>query len=247
MAFRSTRPRQEPPPPPRGESVLTIPDALLAWGRDAARAVTWARDWAQEVTELVARSEQAPLDERATEELLSRLEGLVVEAIRFERSDLLEGLDIQTMEWLGLAVTFDMSGESVSVGREGTFTWSEVRVLHQAWEQALLAKRLREEGSGGEGYPPPEPLGAMALRSLKLLRSEWPEARIGDVTPSEEHVCISCAKLLTTLAIELDGDLHYCGACWSENIGEPARRGQEAILTARRKAQAQASKRSRSN
>lgn len=249
MAFRSTRSRAGlPPPPSKAESVLTVPDALLDWGREPSRVVGWPRDWAAEVRELAVRSEEGALDEKLTQQLLSRLEALVVEAIRAGRSDLLVGLDVQTMEWLGLAVTFEVGDAPVTVGRTGTFSWSEVRVLHEAWEHAVLAKRLREEGSGGDGYPEPEQLRSATAKMVKVMnaiREEWSDldVRVATVLPSEEHVCISCDRVLGVTSVELEGDLRYCGRCWSQRIDQPAKRATEMLLEQRRKAEAAAAAR----
>lgn len=244
MAFRSTRPRAAlPPPPSKAESVLTVPDALLDWGREPSRVVDWPRDWAAEVRELAAHSENGALDEKLTQQLLSRLEALVVEAIRAGRSDLLVGLDVQTMEWLGLAVAFESGADTVTIGRAGTFSWSEVRVLHEAWEHAVLAKRLREEGSGGEGHLDPESLQAATAkvaRVMNAIREEWEDldARISSVAPSEEHTCVSCEGALGVTSVELEGDLRYCGHCWSERIDLPAKRAEAMLLEQRRRAEA---------
>ena len=214
--FRSRTSRFAPPPPNRAESTLTVPDELLEWGRAPERVVTWSRDWAREVADLAARSLEAPLDEKATERFLSRLEALVVEAIRAGRPDLLTGLDVQTAEWLGLQYAFTLAdGTPLTIGSEGQFGWSEVRVLTEAFQHATLAKQLREEGSGGDGWPEPDGLGRLAVRGLGLVREVFPSARVSEARPVASFACVACGTEEGSTRVEVDGGALYCSACWS--------------------------------
>lgn len=213
MAFRSTRSR-EVVAPPSAESTLTVPDALLDWGSDPTRVVSWSRDWSREVRDLASRSLDSPLGDKDTQKLLARLEALVVEAIRAGRPDLLLGLDMQTAEWLGLNYSFeDTSGRRLSFGSEGAFGWAEVRVLTEAFKCATLAKQLRAEGSGGEGWPEPEGLGALALHLL-MVREEFPSARIAEAGPPASFACEVCGDTGGVTRIEVAPGVFYCRACW---------------------------------
>lgn len=207
--------RQAPAPPPPVEAIstLTVPDALIAWGRDPERAVQWPRDWAREVAELADASTRRPLTEREGEVFLSRLEALVCEAIRADRPDLLTGLDMQTAEWLGLSYSFPFDGQQLTIGKGGVFSWSEVRVLTSAFQAATKA---RETGVQG---PELSALPRAAVRVKSLLAAVFPDAEIGEVRPDEEDfACASCGEVGSSVKITTDYGAVHCSPCWREKI-----------------------------
>ena len=206
--------RQEPAPTPEpAVSTLVVPDALIAWGREPERAMGWSRDYAREVAEFAARGREHPLSETDAECLLSRLEALAVEAVRAGRGDLLLGLDVQTAEWLGLTYEIPLDGQRVSVGRDGTLTWSEVRVLSSAYEAAIVARE-----SGG---PDPSRLARAAVRAKNLALSVFPGALIELVGPEEpDPPCASCGQPLRSVKIDALDQL-YCAPCWRLKTARP--------------------------
>lgn len=212
--MRVARRHQAPPPPPvEAVSTLTVPDALLAWGRDPERALRWSRDWAREVEELADASKRRPLTEREGEVFLSRLEALVCEAIHADRPDLLTGLDMQTAEWLGLSYSFPFDGQRLTIGQGGAFSWSEVRVLTAAFQAATKAREA------GAEVPDPSALPRAAVRVKSLLASIFPDAEIGEVRPDEEDsACASCGGAGSSVKITTDYGAVYCSACWREKI-----------------------------
>lgn len=211
--MRVRRPRPPPPPPELAISTLTVPDALIAWGREPERAMGWPRDYAREVAELASQGHDLPLSEADAERLLSRLEALAVEAVRAGRHDLLLGLDVQTAEWLGLTYEIPLDGQRVSVGRDGTLTWSEVRVLSSAYEAAIVARE-----SGG---PDPSRLARAAVRAKNLVFSVFPGALIESVGPEEpDPPCASCGQPLRSVKIDALDQL-YCAPCWRLKTARP--------------------------
>lgn len=209
--MRVRRQEQESPAPEPAVSTLVVPDALIAWGRDPERAVGWPRDWAREVEELAARGREQALSEAEGERLLSRLEALVGEAVLAGRSDLLVGIDVQTAEWLRLSCEFPFDGQRVSVGRDGTFSWSEVRVLSSAFESA----RANEI----EGSPDPAKIARAAVRAKNLVSQVFPDATIFAVEPeTDEAPCASCGAPLPSVRITTESDFVYCSPCWRSKI-----------------------------
>jgi len=204
--------RQEPAPTPEpAVSTLVVPDALITWGREPERAMGWSRDYAREVAELAARGREHPLSETDAERLLSRLEALAVEAVRAGRGDLLVGIDVQTAEWLRLSCEFPFDGQRVSVGRDGTFSWSEVRVLSSAFESA----RANEI----EGSPDPAKIARAAVRAKNLVSQVFSDATIFALEPeTDEAPCASCGAPLPSVRIATESDFVYCSPCWRSKI-----------------------------
>jgi hypothetical protein len=89
----------------RETHILQIPQPLLDWGKQDEVAIHFAMPWAHEVEEILQRAGDRTCGPKTTDTLLSRLEGLVGEAMRAERTDLLVGFDLFTAEWLGLVWT----------------------------------------------------------------------------------------------------------------------------------------------
>lgn len=193
-------------------STLTVPDELLAWGREPERALSWPRDWARDVTELARRSETEPLDEKLCETFLCRLEGLVDEAVRAGRSDLLVGLDVQTAEWLDLKFSLPVGDRQVSLGRTGDFSWSEVRRLAEARSTAVAAQEA------GKPTPDPAAIGKVVLRAKDLLAEVFPTAQIGAIEPEPEEPdsCAACREPLGCVSLDADQETKYCLRCWLE-------------------------------
>lgn len=203
----------QPPPPVEAVSTLTVPDALIAWGREPDRAMRWSRDWAREVAELAEASKRRPLTEREGEIFLSRLEALVCEAIHADRPDLLTGLDMQTAEWLGLSYSFPFDGQKLTVGRNGLFSWSEVRVLTSAFQAARSAREA------GIQAPDPADLGRVAVRVKAMLAAAFPDAEIGEAEPEDEDsACASCGGVGFAVKIMTDYGAVHCSPCWRDKI-----------------------------
>jgi hypothetical protein len=206
------RNREAPPPPPKSISTLQVPDALLEWGRDPARVVTWSRDWAQEVAALAAASEDAPLTESVTQRLLARLEALVAEAVAAGRADLLVGLDMQTAEWLGLQYGVTVGDRRVALGKGGDFDWSETRVLTEAHQRAVETKQLQSSPED----PDPAALASVALRAMDLVHEVFPGAKLSAAGPTGTFACVACGDTSGSVRVETDFESEYCRACWSK-------------------------------
>ena len=210
VARRYEAPR---PAPEVAVSTLTVPDALLAWGRHPERALRWTRDWAREVAELAETSRSRPLNEREGEIFLSRLEALVCEAIQADRHDLLTGLDMQTAEWLGLSYSFPFDGQKLTVGKNGVFSWAEVRLLTSAFQAATEARRQ------GAETPDPSQLARAAVRVKSLLSGIFPDARIGEIGPEGQDLpCASCGEADFSVKITTDYGSVYCSPCWRSKV-----------------------------
>jgi len=193
------------------EHVLTVPEALLAWAAEPARAIAMARPYAAEVTQLLSRGE---LSQPETEVLLNRLEAIASEAVREGRADLLVGLDVQTAEWLGLTFVVEAAHGPMEVGpdpatqafpaREPEWTFGEVAVVAAAGPDAV----------------------DLAVRAKALLAQAFgPDAdedgrdftcpRIRAVTLAEPESCIACAGPLRAVSVRSSAGA-YCVRCWSE-------------------------------
>ncbi len=199
-------------PPFTLDHELTIPDPLLAWGKDPSRAMHWARPWAEEVEQIIAK---APLDVTGTETLLSRLEGLVGEAVKAGRADLLGGLDMQTAEWLGLRLVVESEHGPIRIGpdpwsqqfagaKQPEWTYGEVRAVMTANDPAATRAAIKAK----------EVL--LALFPLDVPENEFVSARIGAVF-HEDHTlsCVACTGPFGPVSLRTEAG-GYCWDCWSE-------------------------------
>jgi hypothetical protein len=207
MAYKSAARRSSKTHAPADltETVLTIPDALLAWALEPGRQVHWSFPFGQEVATMVEDARDTPLRPEDTERLLSRLDGLVSAAVKEGRQDLLVGFDFQTAEWLGLNFHVETERGPMHIGPdprtrpfEGSpqpqWTYSEVR--------AVVDHRSREAAS-------------VAWAAKALLAEAFPESRISVMTlDAPEVLCVACGKPSSSVMMATDAG-EYHGRCWS--------------------------------
>ena len=170
--------------------VVKIPDELLEWGKSPI-CTRFARPWATEIEKLCA----SPIaEERKYRELMSMLEALCVEAIRANRRDLLDGIDLLSAEYIGIKYKFEFFGKMIGIGHGERYSWSELRgVLATADpESALLA----------------------VDRAKALLEQAFPRARL-EVHDAQEVQAVCSACQTTTARVMLDtAQSSLCGPCW---------------------------------
>ena len=194
---RGRRGRKEParPPPPVHE--LTIPDELVAWGKDPARARSWAAPWGHEVEKMLKLGAEKVLNGRETEALLSRLEALCIEAIRAGQDALLVGIDLFTADWLGLRYTFETKDGPVTLGKDVSYA-----ELHT----------MIESGVDQEGV-------AFALACKRLVTDAFPQAQIGAIIDAKEaaaEACFGCGTTDAMVMLSMETGSQYCAPCWEE-------------------------------
>jgi hypothetical protein len=182
---------------------LTVPDELLAWGKDIQRAHSFARPWAHELERLIAHGQETPLDDVASEMFINRYEALCHEAVRHGRHDLLAGVDLFSAEWMGLKYTFETStGRTVSFGRGGRYAYGELRAV-------LKCPSARERGEEAFEF----------LEEVKdLLSDSFPKARIGAMMATDEASsrCADCGTTEAFVYLTQDTGSVHCGACWKQ-------------------------------
>jgi hypothetical protein len=175
---------------------VTIPDDLLAWGKQPEVAIHFARPWAHDIEALAAKEQ---LDRRETRALMARLEALCAEAIRAGHPELINGLDTRTAERLNIAYSFETpEGRKIEIGRGKRYTWTEMR--------AVLATA-----------DPKEALKAVD-RTKDLLAKVFPGVRISkvsDSTQDDPDQCSSCGTTTSQVMMTTVHDTHHCGACWA--------------------------------
>lgn len=179
---------------------LHVPDELLAWGLEPDVAIHFVRPWAHDVRVLIDKAERdGPLDAVDRERFLSRLEGLVREAVVAGRHELLLDLDLCTARWLRLRYVFSDGEREVSLGSQRNSTWS------YAETRAAL-----------ESPDPPAAMRAMT-EVRALLRGTFRGARFKAVAPpGPEPKCTGCGTVMPTVTLAFGPGTEYCGACWSE-------------------------------
>lgn len=180
---------------------LTIPDALLAWGSDPKICLSWPRPWAQEVAELVARAAKAPLEPEATERLLDALDALCACAARQGRHDLLAGIDMLSAEWLNMTYVFERGGRRVTLGRNGTWTYQEMRLVLAQDDPAEALRR------------------AEVVKDL--IGDVFPNAQIGGMMSVDEEgdpswECAGCGDRENPVMLSTDTGGQICGSCYSQ-------------------------------
>ena len=180
---------------------LTVPDELLAWGKDIQRAHSFARPWAHELERLIAHGQENPLDDVASEMFINRYEALCHEAIRQGRHDLLGGVDLLSAEWMGLKYTFATStGQTVSFGRGERYTYAELRTV-------LSCPAVCERATDAFGF----------LEGVKdLLSDSFPRARVSAMLDTDEPSsrCVDCGTTEAAVYMTQDTGSVHCGACW---------------------------------
>lgn len=195
---RGHRDREATTQEPAPVHELTIPDELLAWGTDPVVARSFVRPWAHEVEKLVRQGAEDPLDGRATERLLARLEALCFEAIRAGRHELLLGFDLYTADWLGLVYEFEVDGRRGGFGRGQRWSYSELHTLAQANLDSGAARFVED--------------------CKALIAGVFPQGRIGGIlsteTPRRCPGC-GCEDAVTWVAIE---STEYCRSCYSDLV-----------------------------
>lgn len=191
-------------------STLHVPDALLDWGRDPARAIHFSRDWVSDIEAILRSADEEPLDWHDAERLLSRVEGLAVDAILAGRGDLLLGLDVQTAEWLRLSVSIETAHGTMRVGLgPGAWSWRELRAV---WAGASAPR----EPDG----PDPDRAAAIAWKAKELLSEVFPEARITGVAPAHDQLCDSCGTPCGSVTIVTESGGAQCSRCRVQMTGE---------------------------
>lgn len=194
---------------------LTIPDELIAWGKDPSRAKCWAAPWAHEIEKMI--SAPGSLGPKQATALFSRLEALCAEALREERGDLLLGLDTYSAARLGLVYHLREGDRSVSLGAGRDVDYAEV--------EALLEARVDHEGA------------LDAVEAKNLLGEVFPNGRVHamvDLVESEEASCPGCGSDLGAISFEMESGSRYCRACWSYLTGPWPRvtyRGTKLVVT----------------
>lgn len=191
---------------------VTIPDELIAWGKDPEVEVAFAGAWASKLDALAKRGAGRPLSHDDTERMLSLLTALCHEAVRAGREDLLGGIDTFLAQWIGLhyRLTFE-DGRMMEIGRGGRYTWGETR--------AILAT-----GVPKEALP-------IVERIKDMLLEAFPTARISDirdVADEPSDTCGSCGGGDAQVMISTEHGTHYCGKCWASLTGAPKFRPKKA-------------------
>jgi hypothetical protein len=200
---------------------LTIPDALIAWGKQPEVAVHFHRPWAHEVERIAAEGAETPLDTRGTERLLARLEALCFEAIRHGEGALLLGLDMFTAEWLSLVFSWPKGDETVSIGRGKKWSYQEVRALLDcptASESLDVCEKVKD-----------------------LFSDAFPQARIGAIIDAREATpdrCASCGGEDSPVMFTMESGNRYCGKCWSSMTSRAPAIPEEKKKKGRRKGRA---------
>lgn len=185
---------------------VTIPDALIAWGKQPEVEVTFAGSWASKLDTLAKRGSTGhPLTHDETEHMLSLVTALCREAVRAGREDLVRGIDLFLAQWINLhyKLTFE-DGRSLEIGRGGRYTWGETRAILQT-------------GAAAEVLPQVE-------RVKNLLAEAFPGARVAEIRdelsdPRPSDTCGSCGQGGMSVMISTEHDTHYCGKCWAMMIG----------------------------
>jgi len=195
---------------------LTIPDALIEWGKQPDVAVRFHRPWAHEVERMVEEGGDEPLRGRQTERLLARLEALCNEAIRHDRGELLLGFDLFTAEWLGLVFSWPKPDGGVeSIGRNKRWDYQEARALIAC---PTAVERL-----------------PFCERAKDLISEVFPRARIGAIIgpDPEPEQCAGCGAEDVAVMFTLESDSDYCGKCYRDLTGampvidkKPKKRGK---------------------
>jgi hypothetical protein len=186
----------EPPKPPPSLRRLSIPDELLAWAREPERRIGWSIDYAADIDRLLAG--RRPMPDAARRALLSRLEGLVGEAVRAGRHDLLLGLDAATAALLGLRYGFEVQGRRVTLGsrppedRSGEWwTFGEVETIREAGEDAYEA-----------------------ARAAKAVLAEVFEDATVEAVEREPRACASCGATDASAMVATTHGTEHCAKCW---------------------------------
>ena len=175
---------------------VTIPDDLMAWASDPAVEMTFKRPWARQVLEFVAEGRDRTLGPERTKVFFARLDGLVSEALRAGRADLLLGFDTMTAEYLGLRITFQTRHGELDVGRTGQAPWSF----------SELAAVIRAKA--------PEAFDA-AVKAKMEITEIFPDARVGEVVLEKDkpdEKCASCGAGGFSVMIHTDDA--YCRRCY---------------------------------
>jgi hypothetical protein len=192
---------------------MLIPDDLLDWGKMPENAIRFARPWATEISDILARK-SGTLGPRDCAIVLARLEALCAEAVRYGRADLLGGLDTMTAEQLGLVCAFGFRGRRIGIGRGQRYTWGEMRSIlaNEDTDAALAAVEQAKD----------------------LLEGVFPAARVSAV--SDTHVvekCSSCGTDESQVMMRTEHGSALCGPCWQE-LTEERVGGWTKLSTARR-------------
>jgi len=183
--------------------LINIPDALLAWGRDPTTTKRWAdKRLVERIDALRAKaSEEKPLSKAEADKLLGHLESLVHEAIAAGKHDLVHELDLGTAELLDLTYRSKRpDGRDFVVGRDGEYTFEELRVVMDAESPKELAaftdqvKALFADADWFDG-------GDARVRIVAAGRDE-------------EKFCSSCAAPLTSCMLVTDTGGQMCRECW---------------------------------
>lgn len=170
--------------------IVKIPDELLKWGKSPV-STRFARPWATELERLSARQIS---DEREFRELMSNFEALCVEAVRANRPELLDGVDLLSAEYIGLKYKFEFLGKQIGVGHGERYSWSELRGILETDdpESALMA----------------------VDRAKTLLEQAFPHARLQVHDAREVQVSCSACQTTTSRVMLDTAQSSLCGPCW---------------------------------
>jgi hypothetical protein len=180
---------------------LTIPDNLLAWGRRPEVSVHFARPWADEVGQIVDDAADGPVQGRAVERLLARLEALCAEAVRHHRQELLLGFDLFTAEWLGLKYTFDTPEGPLVFGRGAPWNYQELHTLVESGASGVDARHAAE--------------------CKALVSKVFPGVQIDAIIDPREdasEACDGCGTKDAAVMMTMEHGSQYCGKCWADLV-----------------------------
>lgn len=175
--------------------VLSVPNILVAWGKDPEVAIHFASPWAHEVEELALQSHVRPLDGKVLNRFFARLEGLCAAALRAERHELLLGFDMWTAEYLGLRYRFETAAGLVTLGARQDWTYEEMRVVLAVSEPKEAFERMVE--------------------AKQFLAEVFPAARVESVTDAPlSDSCSGCGSVEGVARVGLKSGGMFCTTCW---------------------------------
>lgn len=193
---------------------LIIPDELLSWGKDPARAKRWPAPWAHVIEKMLAQPQ--PLSAVQATALFARLEALCAEAVREGQPELLLGFDIYSAARLGLVYRFEEGQRCVTLGCGQDVDYAELEVY--------VRSKVSPDGF------------AAAQQCKELLSQVFPNGRVDAMLDSEEggESCTGCGQALSAVSFTMESGNEYCRECWEYLTGPWPRthyRGTKLVVT----------------
>lgn len=174
------------------EAVMKVPNSLLRWAD--GQQLAWPRPWASEVRALLA--EEQPLSVSSTVALLCRLEAVAHEAIAAGRGDLLAGFDTLTAELLGLVFEFTSEHGRISIGRSGTWSYSEI-------DEILATEDPRSAVKA-------------AIAAKSVVSQVFKTFRVTTISKDEESTCTMCGGPPGPVMMLFESGSEVCRQCWTK-------------------------------